>query len=222
MNRLIKLGIIIHLFIIGGCGMGENNPEKKAVQGEGNSNETPKAAALQDEFTKGYLISSEETDKGYFTFKSKIDGYTMLFPSGALISEDFGNEKRDDAFEAIMYGYKLNGASISTRITYQNKPSTQDIEEKQRLLSVAVGYEGTFEEIKAKGKTIYFAKKTAELKNSNGFVYFSFIKAENSDQAVEFIFNTRCKKEDKTCNSNVNDLENTAIKIMKSVQFEQE
>ncbi|MGD6817077.1 hypothetical protein [Metabacillus sp. 84] len=198
------------------------NPEERTVQGEGTPSEASKAAAVQDEFTKSYLTSLEESDKGYFTFKSKTDGYTMFLPSDAVISEDFGNEKRDNAFEAIMYGYESNGASITTRITYENKPSTQDIEEKQRLLSVSVGYEGTFEEIKAKGKTMYFAKKTSELKNSNAFVYFSFIKAENSDQAVEFIFNTRCKKEDKTCNANVKNLENTAIKIMKSVQFKQE
>ncbi|WP_156505896.1 hypothetical protein [Bacillus sp. SJS] len=191
---------------------------EKQVQGETN---TPQPSALKDDFTKGYLTSAKEVEKGYFEFKSQTDGYTMLFPRDAVISDDFGNEKRANEFESIMYGYNLKGASISTRITYENKPSTRDIEEKLRLLSVTAGYDESFKKIHAKGKTIYYAKKTSELKNSNAYVNLSFIKAGNSNQAVEFIFNTRCKKNDQSCQSNVEDLENAALKVMTSVHFEQ-
>ncbi|MBS2970654.1 hypothetical protein J9317_18070 [Metabacillus sp. KIGAM252] len=201
--------ILISLFVIAGCRSNEAS----------NTTKSGADPAVKDEYTKSYLSSAKVVEEGFYQFESKTGGYTMLFPVHAVISKDFGNEKRENEFESIMYGYNLKGASISTRITYENKPSTSDIEEKQRLLSLSAGYDGSYEKIHAKGKTIYFAKKTSELKNSKAYVYLSFIKAVNSNQAVEFIFNTRCKKNDESCQSNVKDLENTALKVMTSVNF---
>ncbi|MTH55077.1 hypothetical protein GKZ89_16860 [Bacillus mangrovi] len=193
------LFIFIVVFISGGCSL---------------SPETETSAA--EEFTKSYLSSEKTAEDGYDLFESKTGGYTMLFPEDAVVSEHFGNEKRNDAFESIMYGYRLNGASVSTRITYENKPGTRDIQEKQRLLSVSAGYDGAYEVIQSKGKTIYFAEKRTVLKNSNGHVYLGFIKASDSGQAVEFTLNARCKRDDQSCQP---PLKNTALKLMKSVQF---
>ncbi|WP_338778584.1 hypothetical protein [Metabacillus sp. FJAT-52054] len=197
----------------------EGNQNDKQVQGETN---TPQPAALKDDFTKGYLTSPKEVEKGYFEFKSKTNGYTMLFPKDAVISDNFGNEKHGNEYESILYGSEIDGAVIDTQITYENKSNTQKVEPNLSLLSSSIDYKGTYNESKENGKTNYFAKDTMDIEKATTYTYLSFIKADKSDQAVRIVYTVTCQKEDKSCMSKENIFEKEATKVMKSVSFKQE
>ncbi|MTH55074.1 hypothetical protein GKZ89_16845 [Bacillus mangrovi] len=67
---------LVSLLIIGGCELSTESAQQ----------ETP---ALKDEFTKEDLTSAKEVEKGFYEFKSKTGGYTMLLPVEAVISKGF-------------------------------------------------------------------------------------------------------------------------------------
>ncbi|MGD6817078.1 hypothetical protein ACQCVE_08435 [Metabacillus sp. 113a] len=219
MNRLIKYGIILHLLILGGCGMTEN-PEKKAVQGEGTLSETPASAALQDEFTRGYLTSTKEKEKGFYEFKSKTGGYSMLFPADAVLSNGFGNERKGNNMEAVMFTGTLEKADMITQSIYENLPITKDIEANLDLLSTSVSYDGKYEEVNKQNRSIYYGKKTTDLDDAIAYNYFSFIKAKEGNQGVRFMYSATCKKADKSCVSSMEKHEQIAEKIVESIAFE--
>ncbi|MBS2970657.1 hypothetical protein J9317_18085 [Metabacillus sp. KIGAM252] len=200
--------------------MSESNPEKKAVQGEGTSSETPKvAAAVQDEFTKSYLTSTKEKEKGFFEFKSKTGGYSMLFPAEAVLSNEFGNERKGNDMEAVMFTGTLEKADMITQSIYENLPITKDIEANLDLLSTSVSYDGKYEEVNKEDRSIYYGKKTTDLDDAIAYNYFSFIKAKDGNQGVRFMYSATCKKSDKSCVSNLEKHEQIANKIIESVTF---
>lgn len=195
------------------------NPEERAVQGEGEK--PAQTTASKDEFTKGYLSLSEETEEGYHLFKSKTGGYTMLFPDDGIVSKDF-NEQRETAYETVVYGAEREDAKIMADATYENKPETQDVEANLELLSNTTGYTGEYQELKEDGKSVYYAKEVTEIDGAMSYNFSSFIKSEDSNQAVEFIYNASCEKADKACLSAEKEHEKTALKIIKSVTFTKE
>ncbi|MBS2970655.1 hypothetical protein J9317_18075 [Metabacillus sp. KIGAM252] len=218
MKRNFSLIAALAFVILGGCGL--NEPlNTKQVQGENNK---PQPAALKDDYTKGYLTSAKEVETGYFEFKSKTNGYTMLFPKDAVISDNFGNEKHDNEYESILYGAEVDGAGIDTQITYENNSNTKKINPNLSLLSSSIDYKGTFKEAKEDGKVKYFAKETIHIEKAVTYSYLSFIKADKSNQAVRIVYTVTCQKDNKTCMSKENTFEQDAIRIMKSVSFNQE
>ncbi|MGD6817082.1 hypothetical protein ACQCVE_08455 [Metabacillus sp. 113a] len=210
-NKSIPL--FISLSIIAGCGM-----DGKQVQG---NNSTPKPAALKDRFTKGYLTSNK-VKEGYYEFKSKTNGYTMLFPKDAVISDNFGNEKHGNKYESILYGAKIDGAAIDTQVTYENNTSTQKIEPNLSLLSSSIGYKGTYNEENKAGATRYFAEETIDIRNAVSYSYLSFIKADHTNQAVRIVYTVTCQKDDRNCLSKKDTFQLEAVNVMDSISFTQE
>ncbi|MTH55073.1 hypothetical protein GKZ89_16840 [Bacillus mangrovi] len=196
--------------------MSENTPENKAVQGEA----APKAAAVEDTFTRGYLTSAKEKEKGFYEFKSKTDGYSMLFPAEAVLSNEFGNERKGNDMEAVMFTATLEKADMNTQSIYENLPITSDIAANLDLLSTSVSYDGRFEEVNKEDRSIYYGKKTTDLDDAVAYSYFSFIKAKDGNQGVRFMYSATCKKADRSCVSNSEKHEQIAKKIMESVTFE--
>ncbi|KPB04291.1 hypothetical protein AAV98_12875, partial [Bacillus sp. CHD6a] len=68
------LGVLSLVTILVGCGMQ-------------NKEDVPDTVAFQDEFTKDFLQSSEEVVEGHYLFKSRTDGYTVLFPVNASMDK---------------------------------------------------------------------------------------------------------------------------------------
>ncbi|MBS2970656.1 hypothetical protein J9317_18080 [Metabacillus sp. KIGAM252] len=207
---------IFSLLIIGGCGKSEKVSEGKSGQKESIQQETP---ALKDDFTKEYLTSTKEVEKGFYQFKSKTGGYTMLLPVEAVISKDFGNQLDEDFYEAIIYGAEIDQASIDTQITYENNPITKNIEENLELLSSSSGYKDSYSESKEDSKTIYYGKETMESEDYTTYKYISYIKGNRSDQAVRFIYGASCKKSNESCGGNAEEQERIAKKIIHSITF---
>ncbi|MBA4538861.1 hypothetical protein H1Z61_17615, partial [Bacillus aquiflavi] len=165
--------------------------------------------------------STKEVKPGFYLFRSGTNGYTMLFPENAQLSDKFyGIHKK--SFEKIYLG-ALIGENISyyANIRYLNKSHTRNIENYLDRMRNRVGYEGNFEEISFNDKQIYYAKKEKEFKEKNRTIYsfFSYIKAKNSKQAIQFIFGIACDDGSMPCQLNVNEAEQLAKTLMESITF---
>ena len=57
------------------------NPEKVSAE------DLPDTRAMQDEFTRSFLKTTEEVEEGYYLFVSSIDHYEMYLPKLGLIGE---------------------------------------------------------------------------------------------------------------------------------------
>ncbi|MGD6817079.1 hypothetical protein ACQCVE_08440 [Metabacillus sp. 113a] len=174
---------------------------------------------MKDDFTKGYLTSTKEVEKGFYEFKSKTGGYTMLLPVEAVISKDFGNQLDENIYEAIIYVAEIDHASIDTQITYENNPITKNLEENLELLSSSSGYKDSYSKSKEDSKTIYYGKETMESEEYTTYKYISYIKGNESDQGVRFIYGASCKKSDESCLGNAEEQERIAKKIIHSIAF---
>ncbi|AZB41860.1 hypothetical protein CEF21_05825 [Bacillus sp. FJAT-42376] len=208
MTKLFYPVIICLTLLFGGCSSVQT--QKKTM---------PDTAAMKDEFTRSYLTSSKEVEKGFYRFKSKTGGYTMLFPVDAVISDGFGNEIHGDYYEAIIYGAERDDAPIMVDSTYENKNITKNTEVNLDLLSSTIGYEGNYQEMKDTKLAIYFAQNSFDVQDTISFNYFAYIKSQHSTQAIQFIYGVSCQKADKKCLSATHTFETTAMKIIKSVNF---
>src|SRR5699024_3922117 len=90
-----RLILIFLMILLGGCQIG-----KEVKPSELHPNDLPDERAFQDEFTREFLQSVEETRPGYYAFLSKTGKYEMDFPAGGIISKP-AYEIRNRSFEYL-------------------------------------------------------------------------------------------------------------------------
>ena len=81
MKRSIALILILFILLVG-C-------QKELKPSEMNHNDLPDERAFQDEFTRDFLQSIDETRPGYYPFLSRTGKYNMDFPASGVISKIF-------------------------------------------------------------------------------------------------------------------------------------
>ncbi|MCD7034685.1 hypothetical protein LRR81_10570 [Metabacillus sp. GX 13764] len=204
--------------------MSEGKEEKPVSGGGTPSQELPKTAAFQDEFTRGYMASPKEVEPGYYLFKSKTGGYTMLFPKDGVISADLGHEQNGNFFENITYTGKgkLLNEDFNNQVIYSNKSTTKNIDAYKELVSNKVGYKGNFDNLSMDDKEIYLGKQIDESQNLLTFYYFSFIKSKNDNKSIQFIYTSTCNDKENKCKKTNTEFEKNALMLMKSVKFTKE
>ncbi|TDL79180.1 hypothetical protein [Peribacillus frigoritolerans] len=146
MKKIIQLGLFFMLIFTGGCGM-----SKEKENGKTDASTLPETEAFKDEFTREFIASGEEVEEGYYPFQSKTKGYTMLFPVSATISST-SYDSQEEFFETYNFGEGVKESNLSryVTITYEDKPTTKNIEFNLDMLSEHAGYETSFEKIKHK------------------------------------------------------------------------
>jgi hypothetical protein len=185
-----------------------------------SSGKLPDTVAFQDEFTREFMDSTEEVEDGYYLFRSQTDGYTMLFPKNGKLSQK-ANEVQGDFFETISFGNKSEEGHISFfhKITFEDKPTTKNIDINLEILSSSVGYNGDYEHFENEKNSYYFATDTYESDKKEYYRYFGYIKSKNNDKGIEFLIDSTCSNVDIKCNLGSNEQVEYALKLMKSVEF---
>ncbi|HEY4553966.1 MAG TPA: hypothetical protein VIG80_12275, partial [Bacillaceae bacterium] len=144
-------GIIFFMMIsliLSGCELAVQDGEK---DNQVSANKTPDTRAFNDEFTKEFMDSPKDIENGYYLFRSKTNGYTMLFPVEGKVS-DFGYERNKDFYEKLYIGEATKEKNISYNIslTYEEREVTNDIDSNIYLLSTIGKYDGEFKKIEDK------------------------------------------------------------------------
>ncbi|TXC92672.1 hypothetical protein FS935_00210 [Metabacillus litoralis] len=188
---------------------------------EVDSKEIPNTAAFQDEFTRSLLDSPEEVEDGYYLYKSKTGGYSMLWPKNAVTDGPPFYQKTKDSFEKIIF-YESN-EDENYRYSFSTTYSTYGesiIDSSLGILSDSVSYDGEYEKIETEKTRIYYAKSQEKLKHSTSYRFFGFITSKDNKKGLEYVFSARCLDESKsTCDIDVASEEEKALNNMKTIVF---
>nr|WP_139189793.1 hypothetical protein [Evansella caseinilytica] len=182
---------------------------------------TPETAAFEDEFTREFMKSTKEVEDGYYLFESKTGGYTMWFPVNATMDEGYYSKLGDN----IEYsGFGVRNESDNTfsyvQLIYENRGVTEWIDAKLSVLSNSIGYKGDYEEFKHNNKTYYYATDVDHVSDSATYYsFFSYVKSDDSDQGISFIYDVSCYDFDKDCEIDLEKEEKKALNLMKSIEF---
>ncbi|WP_203289226.1 hypothetical protein [Metabacillus sp. cB07] len=213
MKRILQFYILIFLAVTGGCGMNSEQGNERI-----NQESLPETRAFKDEFTREFMKSTEETEEGYYTFKSKTKGYTMLFPINAEIST-MDYEQIKSSYEALSYSEKVDKENISYFMTvnFEDSSDTDDIQINLGILSDVSGYEGGYKEYTSGKKTIYFGEKRNE--EDGYYSYVAYITSDESNKAVSLNYHSRCLDKGTSCELPGPEEKEKIKKIVESVEF---
>lgn len=207
----IQIGLIIMIVILSGC---TTRVEDREIQ------LSPKTSAFKDDFTREFMVSTEEVQEGYYEFKSKTEGYTMLFPVNAKVGT-LGFGLNQDVFETYSFGEQVKEKNLAYyyRITYQNSLIAKDIEFNLESLSEYAGYVGDYNTFEHEDKTYYYATDVYKIAEGTSYNYFAYIKSNKSDKALEYFASSTCLSESQKCNAGSKEIEERFLMLMKSVDF---
>ena len=193
----------------------------------GSKEEEVQTAALQDEFTKEFIPSAEETEEGYYTFESGIGGYTMLYPINATMDQTYYQYK-GQSYEAIYFSetQEENNYGYSVRGRFEDRTITQWVESNLDLLigstdSITVE---DFEKYTVNDNDVYFAEYTQEIsEEEDGFTYhfLSYVKSQANNKAMSISYSSSCMNEKEECALNLDQERDRAKKIFHSIKFVQ-
>ncbi|MDR0139068.1 hypothetical protein RFW18_15030 [Metabacillus idriensis] len=221
MIKIIQLSLVFMLIFTGGCGIFKENRS-----GNIDASAMPETEAFKDEFTREFMASSDEVEEGFYSFESKTNGYTMLFPVNATISST-SYDSQEDFFETYNFGEGVKESNLSryVTITYEDKPTTKNIEFNLDMLSEHAGYETSFEKIKNGENLIYYSKgsqtinDTETKKKADFYGYFGYIQSQKNEKGIQFFYEVTCMDAVQSCEINSKSEEENALLIMKSINF---
>lgn len=114
--------LLMSIILLVGCQLNkkaDTEGEKSAKSVEPKYMETedyPDVSAFQDEFTREFLQSTEETRQGYYPFLSGTEGFELDFPTEGKLGERSYNIK-NKSFEALMINVGNEESNIVHNIT---------------------------------------------------------------------------------------------------------
>ncbi|MDR0139069.1 hypothetical protein RFW18_15035 [Metabacillus idriensis] len=213
MIKIIQLSLVFILIFTGGCGIFKENRS-----GNIDASAIPETEAFKDEFTREFMASGEEVEEGFYSFESKTNGYTMLFPRNAVISK--GNyEIQEDKYETLTFGEKLEDKNISyyIKLTFEDNSNTVDTDIKLRQLSKSTGYSGNFESEDMNENTVYYSSDKPE--ETDYYFYLAYIKSKQSDKAIRLTYFSNCSEEEKNCELLSKDVDEKINSLIESINL---
>ncbi|WP_203289221.1 hypothetical protein [Metabacillus sp. cB07] len=215
MKQMTLLYLIILLAFTGGCGLSSGSESEKMKQ-----ESIPDTEAFKDEFTRGFMKSNKESEEGFYTFESKTEGYSMLFPVNAVIS-DIEYEVNGDSFEAFTIGEDKEEENYSyyIKVIFEDKKTTNNISAKLNVLSDMAGYTGEYRKESGKEHDIYYAAKEEVSYGKKAVTHLAYIEDTGTDKAISLNFNGGCTDQEKSCGLDSNNRNEIFEKIVKSLIF---
>ncbi|MGD6793963.1 hypothetical protein [Metabacillus indicus] len=215
MKQMTLLYLIILLAFTGGCGLSSGSESEKM-----NQESIPDTEAFQDEFTREFMKSNKETEEGFYTFESRTEAYSMLFPVNAIIP-DVEYEVKGDSFEAFSIGEDKEEENYSyyIKVIFEDEKSTNNISSKLNVLSDMAGYTGEYRIESGKEYDVYYAAKEEMSYGKKTVTHLAYIEDTGTDKAISLNFNGGCTDEEKPCELDSKNRNESFLKIVKSLIF---
>ena len=211
--KIYFLVCYLTLILMGGC----NIVGQKEISGI-DPTKLPDVVAFQDDFTREFMASTEEVEEGYYLFKSKTGGYTMMYPENARIN-DVLYEMPGESYEFIQYAENVKelGYQYFARVTYNAGSRANSSEQLKKILSTYANYYGEYEPFEYDDKIVYFAKTENVNEKSDMYSYLAVIISKGSKQAVSIGYNIITNQNNE--NIDIENVQQDVIKIIESVKF---
>src|SRR5699024_2645760 len=147
----------------------------------------PDVEAFNDEFTRDFLQSVEETEEGFYPFLSGTGKYKMNFPAGGVIDETMYTN-RDNMHEDVPIAIDA-ATGFGMRVLYFSDASQELLEDNLDAFKTRLGYEGEFEKLEKSNRTIYYANQEDDVFRT----YAAYILNGKNSGAIEVIYNIDCQ-----------------------------
>ncbi len=205
--------MVLSIFL-GSCQMSEEkqttDPEKVDIE------KLPNVKAFEDEFTKGFIQSINETEEGFYPFLSETDAYSMNFPQEGVIDER--GYYVQDGTEKYSIGLKDNNVSTRINIKYYQFMKAEFMESSLQTLEENFDLPLQFQEKKLDGRT----KQRAFYEDEDGyFGVVAIVQNTENNGAIEVTTLSECSKgnADSDCNQVKKDYKTTIYHWLESIKF---
>ena len=193
-NHSLLVFIVSIGLVLGGCQMGKEN-EKDIKPSEMKAEDLPNVRALQDEFTRSFIESTEEVESGYYSFLSGTKRYRMLFPKEGVIHPGYG--VKDDQFEGfLMSTINDNGTDSQIKINYYAYATKESADGGLEMLEGRVDQKLEFEKITSETADLYYAPIQFD---PDLFGIAALIVSLNDNGVIQIVYDTECKKDQNEC-----------------------
>lgn len=208
----ISLIFIISIILLSGCQV--NSEGQSSKPSEMAPDELPDVRAFEDEFTREFLQSTEETRPGYYPFLSGTGKYEMNFPAGGIIGEK-GYAVKNDTSEGYLIGIEhRNYSETSININYDRFKNISELDSYLQNLEKRIGLEVEFDIYEDDNKVLYYSEYT----RSNEFInYVGYVQNKNDSGGIQLLTKTKCTETNEKCEQNME----VILGWMKSIIFNQ-
>src|SRR5690625_2566820 len=174
-----------------------------------NPDDLPDERAFQDEFTREFLQSVEETRPGYYPFLSKTGKYKMDFPGDGNVSK---------AFYRKIKGYEAFSASIPEQgyftLHFDDSRTIENLPYYLDAFQGRIGKEINLEILEIDSKVIYY--NFFHRKNYEHHV--AYLHPKNNNGGLEIIYTLDCL-EGFNCDKPNSNEKQDILNWIKSIQF---
>ena len=177
---------------------------------EMHPDDLPDERAFQDEFTREFLQSVEETRPGYYPFLSKTGKYEMDFPSGGKI----GNKQyslENEIFEGLSVGVNNTEQESAFTLFYFGGNDKTSIDTNLDAFKKRVGERIEYKKIENNDKITFYSN----FKDNDFDNHVAYIQNNNKPGAIELIYFIDCQTE-KGCNK---DNQRIFLEWIDTIQF---
>jgi len=230
MKAIHAVFLVMLIALLGACSVEEDvNIANQEDEDLDFSNELPNQLAIQDPYTRSFLVSTNETEDGFYEMRTWTDAYSMYIPVDGKLDETF-YQKRKDYCEQFWYSWNEEEANISYSIRgrYENQPRSE--KDGLFLMSDLLEYDGDYERIEDKNHIYHHAKMMYEVGGEDGedveertavYSYLTLVKDKKSDKALSLTYQHNCTDFTNSCNLDSKETEEHFWKLVKSVTFDE-
>ena len=179
-----------------------------------NEADLPDVRAFNDEFTRDFLQSTEETKEGFYPFLSGTGKYKMDFPAEGVIGEKAYTKKKRGYEEFLIHIKDETGSII--RINYYPGDRKESKDQSLDLLKGRLGYDGEFEKKEEDGQSLYYT----DFERRGFHTYGGYVQNEQADGGIDISYKIDCRDDKQDiCEANKETIAKKVMKWMKSVQL---
>lgn len=213
-NLRLLLFIASISLVMGGCQLAMENG-KDIKPSEMKEEDLPDNRSLQDEFTRSFIQSIEEVEKGYYPFLSGTKRYKMLFPKEGAIHHGYG--VKDDQFEGfLMSTINDNGTDSQIKINYYAYGTLESVEGGLEMLEGRLGQKLNFEKIISETSELYYAPFKFD---TDIFGIAALVISLNGDGVIQIVYDTQCLDNKYECQTFKEAEEDKMIRWIQSIEF---
>ncbi|RJS61329.1 hypothetical protein [Bacillus sp. PK3_68] len=229
MKKKYALCSIVTTLLLGAC-TGMNKADKNinrtidkevAIQADGERSAHP---AVQDYYTRTFLVSDREAEKGFYEMRTWTDAYSILIPAEATLDETY-YMKRGQSWEQFLFSWIDEETNISYGVQGQFEDGSSE-ESGLRRLTRYMNFKDEYEKSEDDHHIYYYGKLITEVGGKDGkekvpvYSYLGFIKDKGSSKTLSLIYEHNCSDWTNTCEADTKEIEEHFWHLVKTVKFD--
>ncbi|MEJ8764291.1 hypothetical protein WKU33_00185 [Oceanobacillus sp. HCA-5259] len=191
-----------------------NNEEQTKRPSELNEDELPDGRAFEDEFTRGFLESTEETRPGYYPFLSGTGKYEMDFPLNGRVGER-GYALKDKDYEGVFVGIDNGELKSALSLNYYSTDRRGREDLKLDMINDRISQELEYDKFTSEYSTLYLSYFETEMY----YGYAGFLQNEVENGGIEIIYQTECNASKEKCEAKKAESIDVMREQIESIQF---